>query len=287
MFYTTCCMLADFYPRMLERGDKNKKCEGRAFYMILRRLGNKSKLAMDIQKYFPPHKIYIEPFFGAGGMFFNKPKAKYNIVNDLDSDVFNLFQVVSTRLDELKKQFELMPIHSDLLEYWKVNKEDEPIRKALRFLFMSNFTYLGKGTTIGLVCGDSKGFLMSKIDETAKYLFDVQFANFDFRKFIKSLSFRDENEQSKSFIYCDPPYLGTDDNYSDSFVETDSNDLFDLICDSGCRFAMSEFDHPFILEQAEKRNLNVIIIGERKNLKNRRTEILVTNYKNHATLFDI
>ena len=60
--------------------------------MILRRLGNKKKIAKEIQKYFPPHKIYIEPFFGAGGMFFNKHKAKYNIVNDLDSDVFNLFQ---------------------------------------------------------------------------------------------------------------------------------------------------------------------------------------------------
>ena len=42
----------------------------------------------------------------------------------------------------------------------------------------------------------------------------------------------------------------------------------------------------FILEQAKQRNLNVITIGERQNLKNRRTEILVTNYKNHATLFD-
>ena len=44
---------------------------------------------------------------------------------------------------------------------------------------------------------------------------------------------------------------------------------------------MSEFNHPFILKQAEKRGLNVIIIGERQNLKNRRIEILVTNYKNN------
>ena len=35
-------------------------------------------------------KIYIEPFFGAGGMFFNKRKAKYNVLNDLDSEIFNL-----------------------------------------------------------------------------------------------------------------------------------------------------------------------------------------------------
>ena len=49
---------------------------------------------------------------------------------------------------------------------------------------------------------------------------------------------------------------------------------------------MSEFDHPFILKQAKERNLNVIEIGERQNLKNRRTEILVTNYKtNQLNLF--
>jgi DNA adenine methylase len=50
--------------------------------MILRRLGNKSKIASEIYRHFPPHRTYVEPFFGAGGMFFNKPKAKYNILND-------------------------------------------------------------------------------------------------------------------------------------------------------------------------------------------------------------
>ena len=57
-------------------------------------------------------------------MFFNKPKAKYNIVNDLDSDVFNLFQVVMNQKKELEAAFYMMPIHSDLLDYWKENKEE-------------------------------------------------------------------------------------------------------------------------------------------------------------------
>ena len=99
--------------------------------MILRRLGNKSAIATEIQKYFPKHRVYIEPFFGAGGMYFNKPKAKYNIVNDLDSDVFNLFIVVMNQKEELEKAFYLMPIHSDLLDYWKVNKETDPIKKSI------------------------------------------------------------------------------------------------------------------------------------------------------------
>lgn len=255
--------------------------------MILRRLGNKSAIASEIIKYFPPHKIYIEPFFGAGGMFFNKPKAKYNIVNDLDSDVFNLFMVVMNQKEELEKAFYQMPIHSDLLNYWKKNEETEPIKKALRFLFLASFTYLAKGTTIqSSFVDNSKEILYKNITATNEFLFDVRFLNFDFRKFLSCLKQRSEIELNNGFIYADPPYLSTDDNYSNSFTEQDSIDLFNTLQETGCKWAMSEFDNPFIIQQAKERNLNVIIIGERQNLKNRRTEILITNYAQQPNLFD-
>ena len=249
--------------------------------MILRRMGNKKKIAKEIQKYFPVHKIYIEPFFGAGGMFFNKPKVKHNIVNDLDSDVFNLFQVVTNQKEELEKTFYMMPIHSDLLDYWNENQETEPIKKAIRFLFLSNLTHLGGGQAIKCSFGNDKDILIKKIEATFNLINDVKFINCDFKRFIeKYISFRGDEERNSSFIYCDPPYLGTNDNYSNSFTEEQSESLFNTLEETGCKFAMSEFDHPFILEQAKKRNLNVIIIGERQNLKNRRVEVLITNYEN-------
>ena len=257
--------------------------------MILRRLGNKKKIAKEIQKHFPEHKIYIEPFFGCGGMFFNKPKAKYNIVNDLDSDVFNLFQVVMNQKEELEKAFYMMPIHSDLLDYWKKNKETEPIKKALRFLFLSNLTFLGKQDAMQMGLGNTKESFYKTIDSTFALLNDVKFSNKDFRYFINSLAIGDKNDLkiNDTFFYVDSPYLNTVDTYSDSDVWTknDSLDLFNTLEETKCKFAMSEFDHPFILEQAKKRGLNVILIGERQNLKNRRMEILVTNYKNRDTLF--
>ena len=36
-----------------------------------------------------------------------------------------------------------------------------------------------------------------------------------------------------------------------------------------CKYAISEFDNEFILNQAKQRNLNIIIIGERHNIKNK------------------
>lgn len=249
--------------------------------MILRRLGNKKKIAQEIIQYFPDHKIYIEPFFGAGGMFFNKPKAKYNIVNDLDSDVFNLFQVVMNQKEELEKAFYMMPIHSDLLDYWKKHEETDPIKKALRFLFLSNFTFMGQGSQMRTRGDNVKKDFYKYIDATFEHIEDVNFSNNTASLFLKRIEYR-----GGEFIYCDPPYLGTTDNYSNSFTQSDSLDLFNCLEETGCKYAMSEFDNPFILEQAKQRGLNVIIIGERQNLKNRRTEILVTNYKiNQQELF--
>jgi len=260
--------------------------------MILNRRGNKQNIANKIFQYFPKHKIYVEPFFGAGGLFFNKEKVQYNILNDIDSDVFNLFQVVSNQKENLEKAFYEMPVHSDLLKYWRANKETDPIKKALRFLFISNFTFNGSGHTI--VYGGSKSVITThknnfsnKLKESYDLLFNCQFANFHYFKFLKSLMIA-ETEKENTFIYADPPYIiGRNDHYeSGSFTEQDSIDLFNCLEETKCKFAYSEFNHPFILEQAKERNLNVIEIGERKNLGNRRTEILVCNYETELGLFD-
>ena len=257
--------------------------------MILKRLGNKTKLAKEIQKYFPPHSIYIEPFFGAGGMFFNKPKAKHNILNDLDSDVFNLFRVVMDRKEELKEAFYLMPIHSDLLEYWKVHKEEEPIKKALRFLLMSNFTYLGKGDMLRFISkkNESKQNFNKYLEFCFNILFEVSFNNQDFKKFLKNICFPNDgrNDQNKTFIYCDPPYLSTTNNYQNGFTKEDFNDLISTLKNTGCKFAVSEFYSPYLEDKAKEEGLNLHLIKERQSLKNRNTEILLTNYNLGNTLF--
>lgn len=257
--------------------------------MILRRLGNKSKIADKIIGFFPSHKLYIEPFFGAGGVFFNKPLAQYNIVNDIDSDVFNLFQVVKNRKQELQSEFTKTPIHSDLLEYWKNNKENDPIFRAIRFLHLSNLTLMGKGYTLKLTAyNNAKELIDNHIDLTFEKLKNVQFVNYDFRKFIRSISFGAERpmEKENAFFYCDPPYLNTTDNYSHSFKNQDFIDLLNSLDQTGCKYAISEFDNDFVLEEVKHRKLNYAIIGDRQNLKNRRTEILITNYKSNQLEFN-
>ena len=254
--------------------------------MLLNRLGNKKKVSKEIQKYFPPHLVYVEPFFGAGGMFFNKPRARYNLVNDLDSEVYNLFNVLMQNKQELINYLEILPLHADLKTHWKNNVEQEPVKKAARFLFLSNFLVPVTGDLIRNGFNNCKSITLEGINKTEEFLrkTNTRFWNEDFKDFINRLSPRigvRNKEAYFNFIYCDPPYVNTSDNYSNSFKEQDFIDLLDCLekkCGRMVNYAVSEFASDFVIEEAKRRELNIIEIGERQALKKRSTEILITNY---------
>lgn len=245
---------------------------------ILTRPGNKRAIADKIIKHFPPHDTYIEPFFGAGGLFFEKPKAKKNLVNDADNDVFNLFQVIAAQPVKLRSALKSTPYHEAQLQYWKQHKETDPVKRALRFLFLSNYTIMGYGTTLRIDHGNAQQNTIDRIKPTVKFLEDVRFSNRDFRAFLKQIPA--STYERKAFIYCDPPYLNTDSKgYSrKGWNAADLEELIRLCQATKAPFAISEFDSPEVLKIARKYKLKVTVIAERRNLNNRRTEILMTNY---------
>ena len=246
--------------------------------MILNRLGNKKRLASTILPFIPDHHIWFEPFFGAGGMFFSKPRAPRNIVNDLDGEVFNLFCVVLDKREELEKAWASMPIHEDLWKHWKQNTENDPVRRAVRFLFQSNFGFMGKPQTLRFNTKNTKRLLQERIARTQELLYDVEFMNIDFRAMLGRVSLS-VNERKNAFVYCDPPYLHTGNNYgkASGWGVQDSRDLFAMLVATGMRFAVSEFDTPEILAIAEEHALRVHVLGERRALSARRTEVLITS----------
>ena len=256
--------------------------------MILRRIGKKTKIAHKIIEYFPKHDIYIEPFFGAGGMFFAKPRAMCNILNDLDSEVYNLFTVLLRKKQELTEYLELMPVHVDFWDECKTRTPENDVERAVYFIMLSNFGYFGIPETIRFNIGrNSKYQILKNIEKTYKNLATGEntFMNCDFREVISKIAFDNERRRNTCFIYSDPPYLSTDYTYGVKWAENDVVDCFDMTFNSGIRGAMSEFDNPFVVELAKERGLNVIPIVERCNLKNRRNEILITNYEVQKSLF--
>lgn len=253
--------------------------------MILTRLGNKRQLKNKLKEHFPPHRMRIELFFGAGGSFFYLPIPKFSILNDFDDDVTNLYLVLLNQKDELKRQIELLPISESLIKYWKKNYETDPLKKALRFLLLSNFTYLGKGDTIRLGICKSKKNLLDRIEPTFEMLSNSKIMSVDFREVLQKISFSDSvTPKEDCFVYLDPIYFGTEHWYKvPNWTLKDTEDCFKLMSECGIKCAMSEFNTSVILDLAKKYRMNVIPLKNRQNIKNRKQEILITNYSNQQS----
>lgn len=255
--------------------------------MVIRRRGNKTKLADNISAYFPKHSIYFEPFFGAGGMFFNlNPKAQYNYLNDLDNEIFNLFEVMREEPQRLYDLLELMPLHNGLfkkiLKDKRTNKQLGNITKAANFLYLSNYSLYGSGETLVFRTGNSKQILLTKYKQTIDMLLkgNIFFNNINATDFIKTWSFRTDKDASDTFIYCDPPYINTGNRYSTAkWTLNNLTDLVDTMNSRNLRYAISEFSTPITMDFAKNNDLSIIEIGERRNIKSVATEILMVNYQ--------
>ena len=83
-------------------------------------MGGKSKSVKNIVPIIPKHKTYVEPFFGGGWVFFSKEKSKVEILNDINGDLINFYNVIKTQYNDFVKKFDDILISRELfLEYNK------------------------------------------------------------------------------------------------------------------------------------------------------------------------
>ena len=108
---------------------------------------------------------------------------------------------------------------------------------------------------------------------------DTTFDNSPYEKFFKNIAIKQKQGKNKIFIYCDPPYVRTSQIYNaPKWTLKDFENLIKFLIGYGEKFMVSEFNSSEVLKVAKDNNLKVIEIGERRNLGNRRTEIIITNY---------
>ena len=76
---------------------------------ILKYPGAKWSIADWVISHFPAHKVYCEPFFGSGAVFFNKTPVYTETINDIDGNIVNLFKVCREQPEELARLVEFTP----------------------------------------------------------------------------------------------------------------------------------------------------------------------------------
>lgn len=178
---------------------------------VLRYPGAKWKIADWIIQHFPPHQVYLEPFFGSGAVFFNKRPSRVETVNDIDGEIVNLFRVIREKPQELAFLIEMTPWARDEY-YMSFERTGDPLEDARRFLvrcWQSYGTDLhrrpgwnnSKRASLRLSRNNDFLKLPQIILDIAKRLKSAQIENRDAIKLIREYNY------SEVLIYADPPYI--------------------------------------------------------------------------------
>lgn len=244
------------------------------------RMGGKSKLRKKIIELIPEHICYVEPFFGAGWVYFGKDESQVEVINDIDKELINLFRTIKYHEPEIQRLLNYEFSSRDIFNKYKNDFPEtltEPYR-AIRFLYLISQSFASKGTSYGYgttKSPSSKIFNNEILKKVRDRLHNTYVENLDFKQIIEKY------DRDHTFFFCDPPYIDTS-GYGVKFGESEHIALKNCLVNIKGKVLLTLNDHPkvrelykdFIIKEVEV-NYSISRNTEaRKNYK----ELIITNY---------
>ena len=210
-------------------------------------VGGKMKLRDEIAARFPPIvPRYVEVFGGAGWVLFHKEPNSFEVYNDCNANLANLFRVVREQPEKLLRRLD-----------WCLNSREEferlkdlfarkvkmnAVDRAANFFRLIRMSYGSKCVSFSAQpCDLERSFPAIRLAH--RRLRNVIIENRDFEALVRHY------DQPDTLFYCDPPYYGTEDYYLDvGFTVADHLRLRDALVDIRSRFLLSYNDCPEIRE---------------------------------------
>ena len=249
--------------------------------------GGKFTMSKRLVEMMPLHNRYIEVFAGGASMFFRKKKVDWNVLNDLDNDIVNLYICVLKEFEELTKHIYWYPRSRTLFDDFKEKIKDSEIdipdpERAAQYYFVvrNSFNNMMGGVFSKDAKWDVK--ITEELKVSKKKLDNVTIENFDFRDLIPRYAPR-----KGDMFYLDPPYVvakkGYYRNVFDDQCHVDLKESVDLINEGGGYFMVSYDDEPEIRELYKDYNIKTIDTKyagtSPEKRKETKKELVIVNYE--------
>ena len=217
---------------------------------ILKYPGSKWRIADWITEHFPEHKVYCEPFFGSGAVFFKKKPSYIETINDVDGNIVNLFKVCRERPEALAKAIEFTPFsREEFVDCYDMTVGDA-VERARRTLVRyhqsfgttnsSKKSWRNVQTYGGPRCATMWNYLPDTIIECCERLKNAQIESIDGLKLIRRYNHPD------TLIYCDPPYLRSlrkKNMYAHELGDERHVELLEVLKQSKSKIILSGYDN--------------------------------------------
>lgn len=248
--------------------------------------GGKQLLVSDILPLIPDHRIYVEPFFGGGAVFFAKGKSRVEIINDNNRFVVNFFEQVKSNFHELQALVQQTPhsraLHRDANVMYEHPHLFTDLERAWAFWVLCNQGYAGK-------IGRSWGYGTSNCERERSLKFKREYFVEDLQQRLEQvqidctdalhmITLRDREE---AFFYVDPPYYNSNMGHYDDYTIEDYERLLDALSRIKGKFLLSSYPSDILERFTQQHGWHQIQIGmtcmasaKRKS----KVEVLTANY---------
>ncbi len=208
-----------------------------------------------------PHRTYVEPFVGMGGVFLRRTvRPPVEVINDISADVTTLFRVARKHYEPLVDELAWMLSSRD--EFERQRRVDPStltdIERAARFLCLQRMSFGGKvtGRTFGVDHRSPGRLNLAKLRGDLRALRD-RLA----RVTIERLPYADlirRYDSAETLFYLDPPYWDCEEDYGPgTFGRADFQLLADQLSGISGKFVLSinatdgarEVFAPFAIEE--------------------------------------
>ena len=246
-------------------------------------IGGKKALREEILARFPAeYGRYFEVFGGGGWVLFHKPPEEFEVYNDFNPNLVNLYRCVREHADEFIEILRYT-LNSRLdFEYVRQmlkTKTDVPdVRRAAYFYQLIRQSYASSLDSFGSQ-PHNMWHNFPLITEACARLQSVVIENKDFEKLIR------QYDRPESFFYCDPPYYDTEDYYPDvGFTRDDHERLACCLCGIQGKFLLSYNDCLPIRKLYSKDGIIIESTSRLSNIAQRYeggkqyAELLISNY---------
>ena len=251
-------------------------------YVPLTYYGGKQRISSWIIKQIPDHIIYCEPFAGGAAILFKKPQSKIEIINDLDSMIYNFYKQLRDNREHLyylldntlySRQDFLLCYAIHMGEVMATNIEKA---RATYVVFQQSFAATGSGWAVSRTSSRCKAltfrYKTTHIHKLSDRIKNTHLECLPWPDIIKKY------DTAETFFYLDPPYPKAIHHYKYSFTIQDFNNLCSTLKHIKGKFALSFYEQKgmtcltdFILTKESV----ICITGRIRN----RTEVLAKNYK--------
>lgn len=239
-------------------------------------IGGKSQLAKQIVSMFPADiDRYIEVFGGGGSVLFAKDRhAPFEVYNDANGQLVNLFRCIRFHREELQKEISGYVNSREVFEDIKAQinvRGFTDIQRAAMFYVMVKISYGADSRTYGCNKKNISPDYLENIEKRLKSGTGVVIEHKDFENLIQVY------DRPGALLYCDPPYHTTEKYYDAVFLNSDHERLNACLKGIKGRFILSYNDDAYIRDLYK--NFDIIAVQRHNNLTNGQYhELIIKNF---------